>query len=313
MDLLIPFGLDATTKETVEPEDAKRGRACGCVCPGCEMPLMCRHPSDPDSPSSKRIHFAHDTRHPDAQKSVHEHCPFNGLIAVRMMAYTVASSLVGETIQLPSLHKLVDFDCCHQTRSVNITETSELTIEESRPKVALDGMEFDLALTFKGRQVLIRLAHDGRQPLVITPQLKSILQASKTGVLEMDVESFDRGSFIANKRQRFSEAVKAFLLADGDRYWQHHPRTFAKMAAFKDGHRCPPKRRTFGQSGWQPRKQPRPTTSERPVVKKESLEPITHEHRGYICRLCGAKWVQHSAHEIACPNGHNHLYCTVIV
>ncbi len=73
--LLIPFGLDRNTRDIVEPEDAARGRACNCICPGCAAPLLSRHPKE------NRIHFAHDSKHPEAKPE--EECPFSSAVDTR--------------------------------------------------------------------------------------------------------------------------------------------------------------------------------------------------------------------------------------
>ncbi|MCP4488613.1 MAG: hypothetical protein GY820_15065 [Gammaproteobacteria bacterium] len=42
-ELLIPFGIHRHSGDIVEPEDAPKGRACNCLCPGCKAPLLSRH------------------------------------------------------------------------------------------------------------------------------------------------------------------------------------------------------------------------------------------------------------------------------
>lgn len=76
-ELLIPFGVDAASGLIVEPEDAERGQACNCVCPGCKAPLLSKHSVD------RRRHFSHDSSRFDAKPI--EKCPFNSAVAVAII------------------------------------------------------------------------------------------------------------------------------------------------------------------------------------------------------------------------------------
>ncbi|MFY9180390.1 MAG: GIY-YIG nuclease family protein [Venatoribacter sp.] len=88
IDLLIPFGISYAAAEIIEPEDVPRGRAYNCPC--CEMPLLARH------------HFAHDSSHPKAKKSVIE--DFVGyskvLLSKKKLEIIIAQNIISWTTAL---------------------------------------------------------------------------------------------------------------------------------------------------------------------------------------------------------------------
>lgn len=90
-EALIPFALHVATGKLVEVDDVPQGMHCGCVCPGCAMPLVGRRYED-------RInHFAHKTRK-TFQDTKHE-CSYSFLVSVRAMC----KQIIEETTQDLSL------------------------------------------------------------------------------------------------------------------------------------------------------------------------------------------------------------------
>src|SRR5690606_155915 len=105
-NLLIPFGIDKNTAQIIEPEDAVKGRSCNCDCPGCGAPLLSRHPR------INRIHFAHDSKHPDALPD--SDCPLSPMVALLMMLRHLAPRLIGELLYQNQYSVRVDFTCCNE-------------------------------------------------------------------------------------------------------------------------------------------------------------------------------------------------------
>jgi hypothetical protein len=52
--LTIPFAWSTVLKRYVEASEVRRGRACECICEGCNSPVIAKHPK------TRRFHFAHD-------------------------------------------------------------------------------------------------------------------------------------------------------------------------------------------------------------------------------------------------------------
>ncbi|UTV98796.1 hypothetical protein KDW99_16285 [Marinomonas rhizomae] len=231
MDLLIPFGLSNTTNEVIEPHEADRGRACDAYCPGCKTPLLSRHPQDTET----RIHFAHDSRHPKASKKTIQDCPFNGPLAIALMARALAPQLSGESLSNPELNIRVSCKLCNSeifTDSVSIKNS--ITIKKAESSYTKFGALFDLRIELGNASILIWLAYADR-PL---PEIE-YKNLERIGVLKIDVNSFDSFQFKRGTKS-FQDSVKDFLLLDGKREWIYHPaeKKRATEKAKENNHSC---------------------------------------------------------------------------
>ncbi|MCP4527032.1 MAG: hypothetical protein GY923_12000 [Aestuariibacter sp.] len=302
IELLIPFGISNKTGHIVEPDDAERGRACNCRCPGCDTPLLSRHPKD----EAVRMHFAHDSRHPEAIPSVISKCPFNGALAIALMAKHIANNLKGSVILLPELHIRVDYvDCIHEGY-VQVASVNELQIDDVEVEVNKFGSTFDLRLVFGKYSIFVWLLYKDR-PL---PQLSKdqLTALGKTGFLCLDINSFNQKSFASEKR-RFSEAVQDFLLHRGDREWVYHPKAEAAANEDRKRHRCnwnssaSSSRRFEGSFG---RESTHVTVDTSYSIKQQPIRaPLPTR---YQCVMCKTEWI-HSVHGAPnCPKGCGHLF-----
>ena len=52
--MLIPFGIRESDEKIIDASDVLSGKACGCICPECESPLIARHYD-----GARVDHFAH--------------------------------------------------------------------------------------------------------------------------------------------------------------------------------------------------------------------------------------------------------------
>lgn len=306
IELLIPFGISNKTGHIVEPDDAERGRACNCRCPGCDTPLLSRHPKD----EGVRMHFAHDSLHPEAIPSVFSKCPFNGALAISLMAKHIANNLKGSVILLPELHIRVNYDDCMHEEYVQVTSVNELEIDDVEVEVNKFGSTFDLRLVFGKYSILVWLLYKDR-PL---PQLNQdqLTALGKTGFLYIDIHSFNKNSF-ASERKRFSEAVQDFLLRSGDRKWVYHPN--AEAAANKDRkrHRCnydSSTRYSRRIEGSLDRESTYATFDTSYTIKHQPINPPLPT--SYQCVMCKTEWI-HSGHGPPnCPKGCGHLFSRML-
>jgi len=287
---LIPFGIHRDTGEIVEPEDATKGRACNCLCPGCKAPLLSRHPK------AKRYHFAHDSKHEEAKPE--EECPFSSAVAVAMMVREVSRSLVGKRICTPEYKLVETFTCCTiHSEDVLISKPAQVLIEQAEPNVSGNSHHFDLKIVVGGYPIYVDLVYKGKPPLAL---LEAALSAAKAGVLELNCDSFSTGWFKTDKSKRFSEAVIDFVLEEGVRIWRYHPRQFARMKAAKESHQC-----TYGYDPVSLRVIRPPS-----YLKKssESLQPQRVASKKYYCVMCDKRWVHMPGSPLACPGCGSHLY-----
>ena len=229
--LLIPFGYSNKTGEIIEPHEADQGRACDAYCPGCDTPLISRHPQDADS----RIHFAHDSKHPKASKEAIRNCPFNGPLAITLMARSIAPNLINEEMTAPKLEKSVACGLCQTiVFSDCIPVKGSIKIQDiASPHLQL-GAKFDIKIDLDGSTILIWLAYADRP----VPDI-DFKKLDRVGAIKIEVNSFDSNSFKKGKNS-FQEAVKGFLLSGGKREWIHHPSEDSRAikAAEKKSHSC---------------------------------------------------------------------------
>lgn len=298
--LLIPFGLDRNTKAIIEPEDSAKGRACNCICPGCQAPLLSRHPK------KNRFHFAHDSKHPEAKPE--EECPFSPAVAIAMMARELAESLSSKVFKIPDYNYEYSFDCCGKTEKLLATEQKCLTIPNARKKPFCAGQTFDLELNFGEAKILVDLFYEGKPPQLI--ENTEIFAEEKSGVLAISCDTFDADSLMENKNIRFSDAVLSFLLEIGFRQWSFHPRQLSKVAKSVDAHQCRPlmrakKRMNYFKSkpaSYSNDKYLQPT----PKIDLRSLPAFEPKH--YRCAMCQETWLQKKAGIPTCSKCNTHLF-----
>lgn len=298
--LLIPFGMDRNTKEIVEPEDAARGRVCNCICPGCHAPLLSRHPKE------NRIHFAHDSKHPEAKPE--GECPFSSAVAIAMMARELAGSLPGKVFEIPDYYFKFCFGCCDVTKKSLVTSHKRLAITGASKKPSCAGQTFDLELSFGGAKILVDLFYKGKPPQLV--ENTEIFAEEKSGVVAISCDTFDVSTLAENKSIRFSDAVLDFLLEAGFRHWSFHPRQLTLAAKLTDSHKCQPSVKAWvgsidfkddlefglGDEYFEPA----------PKIHSQSL-PV-FEPKQYLCTMCKEAWLQKEAGPPTCPKCNTHLF-----
>jgi ssDNA-binding Zn-finger/Zn-ribbon topoisomerase 1 len=299
-NLLIPFGLDRVTNAIVEPEDADRGRACNCLCPGCHAPLLSRHPKE------HRVHFAHDSKHPDAKPD--EKCPFSAAVAIAMMARELAESLTGKGFFIPEYDYCHQFECCGDTEDILVTEKKILTIASASKKPDCGCQMFDLELGFGEAKILVDLFYKGKPIQHVLNE--EVLSKEKSGVIAISCDTFDQGSLTKDKQLRFSDAVLAFLLETGFRKWSFHPRQLTLVDRVNSSHQCRPSNR--------PRRDPVGIDEDngscfeveyldRTQMNDTELTP-PFEPKRYQCVMCKDEWLQIKAGVPTCPRCNSYLY-----
>lgn len=232
-ELHIPYGINRQSRMIIEPEDAERGRACGCLCPGCEAPLLSRHPKRDD----RRIHFAHDSKHTDAKPL--DDCPLSPEVALAMMARYIATNLTGKIIQLSELEKSLYHPCCLSPSTlIELIPKQETIIERAQHSVSLGTVTYDLGLTLNGKSYFIDIVYVGKpkKDLPATEHLHCI-----GGII-----SIAAGEYLAMMQNpefnvmRYSESVEYFLLNYVHKDWEYHHLEAARMTEAHQQHKCPP-------------------------------------------------------------------------
>lgn len=293
-ELLIPFGLHRETGEIIEPEDAPKGRACSCLCPGCKAPLLSRHPQ------VKRYHFAHDSRHQDAKPE--EECPFSSAVAVAMMVRELTPQLVGKILETPSLELTEHYSCCGKSDFLQVSHGARNTTDNAQANVNAFGHRADLMFEVVGYPILLDLVYKGKPSILAD---KGKLQSNKAALLTLDCDSFSISSLKSDRNLRFSEAVLAFVLQDGLRVWAFHPKTASVLQRARRDHQCPkpePYRRLPGQKDHHP--------AAGPIEHRQ--QKVKREPARYHCYICNVEWVHDFNQRFGCPRCQSHLYAREI-
>jgi hypothetical protein len=322
-DLLIPFGVHRTTGDLVEPEDAEKGRACNCLCPGCKAPLLCRRPK------IKRDHFAHDSHHKEARPK--KHCPFSSAVAVAMMVRNLAPEMVGKMLATPSRTVMEVCTRCGKQEPIEVTRYSTNRIDEAVADVLIYGHRVDLKLSVAGFTVLVDLVYKGKQSPLLN---ESMLQEKRIAVLELSCDRFPVASLRRNRKLRFSEAILAFFQNPGDKHWRFHPRTKSLREKIRQDHQCrhravrPPRARfkrdrvytsrerddSFSLMGTLSHRDSSDEVGEMFEWEHEMTDPTVVDKENdaiakrFECVLCNLCWVHHGSRNWKCPICNSYLY-----
>lgn len=292
-DLLIPFGISADTGQIIEPEEAESGRSCNCLCPGCRMPLLSRHPKSSD----KRIHFAHDTRSTLATKEAIEQCPFNSALAIKLMARHICEQLPGKQLLIPGYNYPLKNQYGLVMRQVTVSHKRQVEIKRVRTEQVLNGDQYDLAIDCAdGSSIFVWFAYRGNP----APTTRSE-RAGDEYILSLDLNSFDTALFKHSKKS-FSEMVEEFVLCEGFRCLVSHPGT---EKAIKDDE----ERNSFHYIS-PPKPKRRPLASRYGQLKSTGSRqpPPSPTPQRYECLNCNAKWLHDKYGTPDCPSGCGHLF-----
>jgi hypothetical protein len=233
-ELLIPFGIDRDTRQIIEPEDAARGRVCNCLCPGCEAPLLSRHPQRAD----KRIHFAHDSKH--AEDKPVDDCPLSPSVAMAMMARYIGPSLVGKQITLIEHSLFLTHECCLSSQTATLVAPKlTTTIEGAQKSVSIGGTIYDLELTLSGKKYYVDIYYDGKHKKELPgPEFMKDVG----GIMSLPAAAYLAMMHSAEfDTMRYRDSVEYFLLCYAAMDWEYHHLALVKVAEEQSKHECPPK------------------------------------------------------------------------
>lgn len=198
--LLLPFAKRLSDGVLVTPEEAPRGLACKCICPGCENPVQARQGTE------KVWHFAHTKAETCAgayEISVHE----------------LAKQLIRERkeLLLPALEVVVSARGDRGEILIEqeiVFESSFVHLDDCKVGRRLDEITPDLCGSRKGRQILVEVTVFHR----LMPEKRQRLIDTGLASFEIDLSIF--------KTQQASRALveEAVFRKPANRRWIYHPR-----------------------------------------------------------------------------------------
>ena len=229
---LIPFGIDASgqwqTSYTVP-----RGRACGCICPGCGEPLIARQGT------VLSWHFAHESKTSDGSRCVET--------AIHRYAKSVLAESTDKVLHLPGY---LTYPYRYQERGRRVTRDSyeyESTgVSQYLARIVTANIEHSLDDTSRRVDALVTLrafkkATDGskrhekvreRNRRIITEiavtnpkdeEYITEIRAGEFSALEIRISQDDVFAEIAKQPGKWQAAIKRLVLGPRDnRDWLYH-------------------------------------------------------------------------------------------
>lgn len=213
-EALIPFGLHKESNRLVDVGSVAKGKACGCICPSCQTPLIARQGNE------KEWHFAH--RSHDVHNETRKECDYSLPVSIRMMIRQLSED--GIKFRTPKyeivLHGSVSDYGLKKTFRKVITEEKTVHLNNVQIGVNFSGVMVDvvglvndvplvLFVTYKDRRYPINLEH---------PDLP------RCGVVRIEVEDISR-KFVQEKRGQYIKVLEKYLENDVDgKHWIYHGR-----------------------------------------------------------------------------------------
>jgi hypothetical protein len=220
----IPFGFHVASKRYVDVRDVPSGAKCGCMCPGCELPLIARH-----CMVGRVDHFAHNTR--GQNKGVFKECTFSYWVSLAAMARQILTE--GPTIDLSlpeySYTPRTPWDRDSDDRFV-CSKAQTITLGDVATGKIMSGETFDVIGVSKGVPVCIKLLHPEKMG---APDLSDWeYNHHRAVVFLIDISSATNG--FQQSEVPLKEVLANFLRNDTEnKEWLYHPRMAHKLEAIR--------------------------------------------------------------------------------
>lgn len=299
IESLIPFGLDTESGQLVDVGSAKRGNACGCICPSCETPLVARHGDE------KEWHFAHRSQKVHAE--TRKECEYSFAVSVRLMIRQLSND--GLKFRTPRLERSLPVFSEYSYKSAEfgylVTEESVLTLKEVQVGAQFCGVTVDVLGLVEGVPFVVFVTYKDR---ALPSELKSP-SIIKCGVVELNVGAVPR-LFKQEENGQYKEVLRRYIENEADgKAWVYHPRehrlrevSIAKRQSWLLQQKTEAK--TYIASGRNFQKQVEPME---PGSSIESYKPVECSTGNYICVMCKSAWTGTSR---ICKKCNTHLYTT---
>jgi hypothetical protein len=211
----IPFGLHVESKRYVDVREVSSGMKCGCVCPGCALPLIARH-----CMVGRVDHFAHNTR--GQEKKVLEECTFSYWVSLAAMARQIFAEAQTIDLALPEYsypprtpwnRHADDYYLCSKAQTITLQDIAvgKMMFEET----------FDVIGISKDVPVCIKFIHPEKTGI---PDLSAWdYKRNRAVVFLIDISSVVDN--FQNSEVPLKEVLANFLSNDIEsKMWVYHPR-----------------------------------------------------------------------------------------
>lgn len=198
--LLLPFAKRISNGELVSPDEVERGRACNCVCPGCNSEVLAKQGTE------REWHFAH---------AKGEKCAEGYEVSIHELAKQLLRQ--HKELLLPSLKASVSardaFGFLLEVREP-VLQSRLVKLDECKTGVSRGGVNVDAIGVRDGREILVEVTVFHR----LMPDKRDRLIATKIPSFQIDLEQFK--SMQASR----DTLEKALFENENIRRWIYHPK-----------------------------------------------------------------------------------------
>lgn len=288
---LIPFGYHPEKDEFLAISEVEQGKACGCICPSCEVPLIARRPKD-----NIIWHFAHSSK--AVYESVKAECEYNVFLSLRMFCRKILTN--GFELTLPEYRKTLEGYTLTEpsiliSHEYPITNERVVTLDSVEVEKIHLGISVDFIAKIKNYQIVIYLTHPDRP----FPELIETNRGSDdvTAILEIDITTLLPILSERTTYTQLSDFIRERLMNDvKNKKWHFHPRELKLDRAAKNT--LDDEIREYEKSNVDNRRN-RPISSviERIASQKEQRSSE------YLCSSCSTRWKMTEGY--ICPTCHS--------
>ncbi len=211
-DVKIAWGMNAQSR-MVHIKDVERGKACNCICPDCEQPLVAKQ-----GRSGRQVwHFSHFIR---------SDC--GGMSALHLAAQQLLEDAAkdGKLLKLPVLE-----GACEAKDLRNVIYRSEWKIDHTREKMVSARQEAVLSIGLR-TDVLVELVGGVSLGVEIhVTNKKSYVEAEKYSIEGLDCVEIDLSNLSWDSSP---EDIEKCVLDCGDRNWINKRKLFPEYSRAKE-------------------------------------------------------------------------------
>lgn len=298
---LIPFGFNPDNQSFLDVGDVPRGKACGCICPSCQTPLIARQGD------VKEWHFAHASR--DVYAQTQQECKYSFYVSVRMMARQIVEESL--EFEMPEYASKVEKSVSGTLKKIEIpftvTKAQSIRVTKMEIEKLFQNVPVDVCGYVEGTPFVIYFVHPGRN---IPPELK-IPDDSTCGIVSVSLEKL--GQMFLNARKdnvTYKEILHDFLTNDPDsKTWVFHPRykRYEAEALRKLESLEAQQLKLYPNL----KKRTRPPSTANYFEEPELILPATHQPKkraNFECIICHIEWQDWEPGTSTCPKCGSHLY-----
>jgi len=209
MSNLIPFALRISDQQYVDVSDVPKGKACGCICPSCEMPLQARQGR------KNTWHFSH---HSHEYEEVEEECRFSKWVSIVAMAKQFIEKM--DYISVPKYEK---FNSETGLLKEITPEKERIDLKDAEIKETLENIHVNAILKVKNKkEEVYSIGIIFSYPKMAQEiSLSDLQKTKKVGLLEICLTNFD--VWFPTGTKNYNSLKDKIQQDNSIKKWLYHP------------------------------------------------------------------------------------------